>query len=356
MAQVLPPFSDAGVRGRRCFTRVAAILFLGLCLVIGLWNRFKRPRAALARPAQETAAPDVAPTPGLLRVGPDKDSVLLEPWPGGRMLALAIYSGQGLIFNPHRPDSIRRLQLGADASIAAALPDGGLVYGTGRGLVRVAATPGEPGSDLGHLPEGPVALLGVSPDHKLVVASGGQGYVGVWELASRGQVGRFKLKFPAVLVNFLDASTLIVATNEGELARYSLDGRPRGGYNLPNVADAGSFEDAVLSPDRRRLVLVSGAVFNAPPVMWVVDLVRGVEEDFPDELEPGAAAFSPDSQVLAVCSDGKASIYNFATRQLHSRPLRGVPFLSVGVLPGKDPDHPLLLIGRTDGKLQIVPF
>jgi WD40 repeat protein len=326
-------------------------------LVIALRNRVKPPLAPSARAVPETASPNVEPTPALLRVGPDKDSIILEPWSGGQMLARSVPSGTALLFDPRHPDSARRLQLGQDLSSIAALPDGGLIYGTNAGVIGVAAAPGQRGSELGRLPGGPVVTLAVSADPKLVVASDSDGHVGVWSLSNKRQLSRLRLEFTAVLVDFLDAATLSVATHGGELARYTVTGRAKGGYDLPNVGSAGRFTDAALSPDRRHVALVSGEMFNTPPVMWVVELIRGVEENTPDELEPGSPAFSADGQLLAVCSDAKVSLYNFATQKLHSRPLRrDVHCSSLAVVPGADANHPLVISGHTDGRLLIMPF
>ncbi len=347
-----PPFAESAPR-RRHLRRVAAVVFLGVFLMAAMWNRLSPRRGQARVPQTQTTVPKSSnPLARSFKVG-DDDVVQIQLLAGGSALACTL-SGAALVLDPSRPRSGRAVQLVPGLTSLASLRSGALIYGDRDGVVWMAKAPGSPSRKVARFREGPVSRLALSADERLVAASNFKGDVQVWEFAGWQQVGRFELGYAAEFLDFLDSATLLAVTSGAQVQRYTVAGRRQSSYDL----SAGTIAGAALSPDRRHLGVITGQFFGTRPSLLLLDLsARPHENVILEELDPGVPAFSADGKLLAFCDQRRAGFYSFATRKSRSQPLSGkVMCTSLAVMPDANPDHPVLLIGRTDGQLLSVPF
>jgi WD40 repeat protein len=272
------------------------------------------------------------------------DPAVLPPNPAG-VFAVA-YSPPA---DP-RGGPTRTLLATGDGSGAVQLWDAAGPEGTARRLATLE----------GH--EGAIDVLAFSPDGKrLATASGDDGKVKVWDLASRrglftrpGTRGMFaRLAFSPDGKLLAIASEITKSVNVWAVA--VRPGEPQPQTPLWSVPAWGPL---AFSPDGKTLAIAAVAPFyDGFTVTWCDVEARQVLRRSPTQSENGSvawcAAFSPDGKTLATGDDGKnlVILWDVATGQKRGVPLTGHTLLVWSL--AFSPDSKTLASGSCDGTVKL---
>jgi WD40 repeat protein/class 3 adenylate cyclase/energy-coupling factor transporter ATP-binding protein EcfA2/predicted Ser/Thr protein kinase len=232
--------------------------------------------------------------------------------------------------------------------------------------------------------------LSFSPDSKRIAVPGAPGTVGIWDVGTGRRVGKplaigsndvedtiFAAGGRGLIASDDSGSVSMVDTRTGRAIRppLSVGGKPAASldlspdgrllavasfegsvfvwdaktgelYGSPLTADTSPVQDVVFSPDGR--TLVSSHLHSA--VVWNVNGEQAIGAPLggPTDLTTGVS-FSPDGKRLAVGRiDGRAILYDTATRRETLRVDAGSPVTAVAYAP----DRMLIAVGTIDGQVR----
>ncbi|HXZ72620.1 MAG TPA: WD40 repeat domain-containing protein, partial [Streptosporangiaceae bacterium] len=242
-------------------------------------------------------------------------------------------------------------------------PDGKLLAtGYGNGYVRLwnPATRQPIGDPLLANSGGVVNGVAFSPDGKLLATAGDDGYVLLWNPATRQATGA---PLPAVsngsvnAVAFSPGGKLLASAGDDGYVRLWNTATHRQ-IGKPLTGHAGEITSVAFSPDGK--LLASGGGDDGTVQLWNPATRQPVGPPIPAVTRPGAGvgsvAFSPDGKLLASGGDGYVRLWSPATRQpvgarLHASARNGGIRWVLGV--AFSPDGKLLASAGWDGTVRL---
>lgn len=189
-----------------------------------------------------------------------------------------------------------------------------IVVGESSGTVRAftAGSGAEVGA-YGQFADGPALTLDLSPDNRLLLGGGLDGTVNVWDADTRRQVATFAVGSAVKLARFTGAGEALTVSFTGAVARWSVSSGARLGAEVE--LPVGAVASVELSPDKRTLVVGTGALGAAGGEVLLWDLAAGRVvkslSDFNGEI--GSVAFGGGGRLVALCDDYQVGVFDRET-------------------------------------------
>jgi WD40 repeat protein/tRNA A-37 threonylcarbamoyl transferase component Bud32 len=256
--------------------------------------------------------------------------------PDGRSVVTASADGELAWWDLESRDKTRSLEIAEGYHSVALSPDGlTAAVGIDGGLQRVDMRRRKVRTNSGVLAGAPQWLL-FSPDGKMVVSTGLDGAVTLWDAATAAPRGTLRGHSASVgqPVFSPDGATLYTASDDGTVIAWDINGNRRLGRPFRFTHDR-AYDPELdrhpgrFSPDGR---LIAVGLKEEGIRLWDATALSPAG---PPLLETGgevkALAFSPDGQTLAaVTSSGMATLWDVESRSLRRGPFR-VGSFAVGV-------------------------
>ena len=179
-------------------------------------------------------------------------------------------------------------------------------------------------------PETPGQLTGeglaLLPDSGVLAATMTEGKVGLWSLDSGTIEQTWSVPGAGALAVTPDGKRLAVATSKGSIEIVdvsTITATPSITSLTPPEDDPSPIVDLAFSPDGTWLATTSRTSPKPGKVLLFAVDEFALEETHPDQLEPLAMAFSPDSETLALTDSASRAVVLWSSADGRSRRLSG---------------------------------